>query len=164
MDESALKSLIHTLEASKGSFDVWLNAFSAMVALGVVVEIVFVVREYLDHLHDWRRGIVRPPDRPSRFWLAMELAGVALVSVGVAGEFWVDVQAGALETRIRKANGDLVLLVEQKANGAEKSAELADAAARSAEGAANDAGAKASNADGASSEGWHDQWEQVPPG
>src|ERR1700676_3772498 len=102
MDEAALRAMIKSLESSRDSFDFWLNIFSALVAIGVVLEIVFVIREYKEELHDWGRGFVHPPDRPSRKWFMIELFGVALVSIGVAGEFWVHVKAGALETQIRK--------------------------------------------------------------
>jgi hypothetical protein len=129
MDEAALKTLITSLEASRGSLDFWLNASSLVVVIGVVLEIAFVVREYRDRLQDWRHGFVHPPERPSRNWLVFELIGVALVSLGVAGEFFIDVKAGKLETQIRKANGDLVLLLEQKVNDAQSSADgAADAA------------------------------------
>jgi hypothetical protein len=151
MDESALKALIDALQASRDSLDLWLNLSSALVVIGVMLEIVFVVREYREELQDWRRGIVRPPGRPSRRWLVTELIGVALVSVGVAGEFFIDVKAGALETQIRKANEDLVLLLEQKANDAEASAEGAASAAatakRSADEAQNRVGSVARQAD-----------------
>ena len=122
MDESTLKALINSLEASRGSLDFWLNLSSALVVVGVVLEIVFVIREYNEELHDWRRGIIWPPGRPSRRWLVIELIGVLFVSLGVAGEFFIDVKAGALETQLRKANGDLVLLLEQKASDAESKA------------------------------------------
>jgi hypothetical protein len=118
MDESALKASISSLEASRGSLDFWLNASSLVVVIGVVLEIVFVIREYKEDSQDWRRGFVHPPERPSRRWLVMELIGVALVSLGVAGEFFIDVKAGTLETQIRKANNELILLLEQEANDA----------------------------------------------
>src|ERR1700722_16547872 len=98
MDEPALKALIDTLQGSKDSLGIWLDAFSAMVVLGVIAEIVFVIRAYADALRDWKRGIVHPPDKPSRMWLIWELVGVVLVSIGVAGELWVGVKAGSLET------------------------------------------------------------------
>ena len=123
MDESALKALISSLEASRGSLDFWLNASSLLVVIGVILEIVFVVREYGDDLRDWRRGFVHPPERPSRRWLVMELMGVALVSLGVAGEFFIDVKAGALETQIREANDRRASLLSGEAARLTKEAE-----------------------------------------
>ena len=114
MDESALKALIASLDASKDALGIWLNVFSAMVAIGVIAEFAFVVRDYREQLHDWRSGEIRPPNRPSRFGFVMELAGVVLVSIGVAGEFWIDMKAGDLETQLRKANSDLVLFLEKR--------------------------------------------------
>jgi hypothetical protein len=114
MDEAALKSLVESLQAQKDALDIWLNIFSGMVAVGVIAEIIFVIRGYANDLHEWQRGIARPPDRPSRIWFVLEIFGVALVSIGVAGEFAVDVRAGSLETQVRKANSDLVLFLEKR--------------------------------------------------
>jgi hypothetical protein len=41
----------------------------------------------LDELHDFRRGIVHPPERPNIILFALGLLGAALVAIGVAGEF-----------------------------------------------------------------------------
>lgn len=37
--ESALKAMIKSLESSRDSFELWLNLFSALVAIGVVMEL-----------------------------------------------------------------------------------------------------------------------------
>jgi hypothetical protein len=133
MDESSLRALISSLNSQQDSFDRWLNACSALVVIGVVAEIVFVIWEYWEDRHDWQRGIgfVRPPKPPNFLKLVLELVGVLLVSGGVGGEFLVDVKAGALETRLRKANSDLVLLLGEEVRDASASAAQAkiDAAA-----------------------------------
>ncbi|SFS10286.1 hypothetical protein SAMN05421771_1771 [Granulicella pectinivorans] len=129
MEESALKMLIAALESQRDALAFWLNLCSLAVAVGVIAEIAFVLRAYSEDMDDWRRGIVRAPHRPSKKWLWFELFGVLLVSAGVAGEFWVDVKAGSLETQIRKANGNLVLFLEQKTEAASKSAQEAEHAA-----------------------------------
>lgn len=147
MDEASLKSLIGSLESQRDALGFWLNLFSGMVAAGVIAEIAFVIREYWDNLHNWRRGIVRVPDRPSRLWFVFEVLGVALVSIGVAGEFLVDVKAGSLETQIRKSNGDLILFLEREVNDAEASATKAAVAAAQA---TSDAGAAKAKSESAS--------------
>jgi hypothetical protein len=137
MDESALKALIDSLQGSRASLDFWLNLCSALVAVGVVLEVAFILREYYCDLLDWRCGLVHPPERPSKLWLLFELFGVALVTVGVAGEFLIDVKAGSLETQIRNANEKLVLILEQEAGTASKSATKAAIDASLAEGIAD---------------------------
>jgi hypothetical protein len=139
MDETALKSLIVSLQTHRDALDFWLNIFSGMVAVGVIAEIAFVIREHAESMGAWRRGIIRPPDRPSPLWFLLELLGVALVSIGVAGEFFVDVRAGSLETQIRRANGDLILFLEQKVNDAETSAHNAAGESQQAKDDAGDA-------------------------
>lgn len=131
MDESTLKSLIQTLQGQRDVLNPWLDGSALIVVIGVILEIVFVIRIYKDELNDWRRGIFLVPARPSRRWLWFEIAGVVLVSLGVAGEFAIDVRAADLDTQIRDANGKLVLLLEQEAGDAKKSADdAAKAAAR----------------------------------
>lgn len=150
MDETSLKLLIASLEAQRDALGFWLNLLSGMVAFGVIAEIAFVIREYSENMYDWRRGIVRVGDRPSRLWFVFELLGIALVSIGVAGEFFVDVKAGVLETHLRKANANLVLLLEQKvqdvataASSAQGSANKAKAAAKGSQEKANAVGKQA---------------------
>src|SRR5712675_1505434 len=66
MDESALRTLIANLDASGSLFHWWLNVSTFLVVVGVVLELVFVVVEYREELHQFKRGIMRPPDRPGR--------------------------------------------------------------------------------------------------
>lgn len=146
MDESTLKTLISTLQSSRDSLNFWLNLCSFLVVVGVVAEILFVFRIYREEIRAWRRGIVSPPDRPSRLWLIMELLGVLLVSIGVAGEFAVDVKAGSLDTQIREANSKLVLFLEQHINGIAESAKAAADSADRAKIAADEASIASSTA------------------
>jgi hypothetical protein len=57
--------------------------------------------------------------------LILGLLGAGLVAVGVAGELYIDVQAGKLETQIRKANEDRFLLLSKEAGDAASSAKTA---------------------------------------
>jgi len=123
MDESALKILIESLDICRSSLDSWLSFFTSLVTIGVVLEVVFVVWEYRDDLHDWRRGFVHPPFKPSVVLLLFGLFGATLVAVGVAGEWLIGAKIGAVETRIRKANDDRAILLSREAGEAKKSAE-----------------------------------------
>jgi hypothetical protein len=115
--------------------------------VGVFFEFAIIAHEYREELECWRRGIITPPNRPSRKWLFIDLFGVLLVSVGLAGEFIVDVKAGGVETQIRDANARLTVLLENEAGDAKKSADAAATSASTALGLANTAGTKAADAE-----------------
>jgi hypothetical protein len=139
MNEEQLKALISNLYRSRDGYDFWLNVCAFLVVVGVVAEIVFVIREYWEELHDWRRGIIKIPSRPSRAWLLIELIGVILVSIGVGGEFFIDVKVGNIDTQIRQSNSQLVTLLEQHVALIDKSAGDANERAGIANQAANKA-------------------------
>ena len=90
MDESAFKILIANLEGSRSVLDGWLNLWTALVVIGVVAEIGFVIWEYTDDLRAWRSGAITSPARPRRVKFLLELVGASLVALGVAGELVVD--------------------------------------------------------------------------
>lgn len=146
MDESALKTLLDTLEMSRSSLHGWLDFWTFLVVVGVVLEVFFVVKEHAEELHDFRRGIVHPPERPSMLLLVLGLLGAGLVAIGVAGELYIDVQAGKVETEIRKANEIRVSLLSTEAGDAKTSAEGAASAASNAKASAEAAGIQAGRA------------------
>jgi hypothetical protein len=100
--------------------------------VGVVAEVVFVIWEYLEDLRDFKRGIVRPPDKPSWLLFALGFFGAALVSLGVGGELYAESKIATLETCIRKGNDALSLLLSKEAGDAMASAQGAAASAASA--------------------------------
>jgi hypothetical protein len=97
-----------------------------LVVIGVVADIVFAIHVYWDELVAWRRGIIRPPDRPSKRWFVCELLAIGLVVAGISGELVIEAKIGTLETSIRKANDDLRLALEQKVEDADTKASAAD--------------------------------------
>jgi len=115
MDESALKRLLDNLDISRSSLHGWLHFWTFLVVVGVALEVVFVVWEYAEDMHDFRRGIVHPPAKPSALLLVLGLLGAGLVAIGVAGELYIDVQAGRLETEIRKVNELRISLLMKEA-------------------------------------------------
>jgi hypothetical protein len=135
MDELALRTLVTNLQASRSSDHWWLEVCTALVAVGVLFEVIFVIWEYVDELHDFRRGIVHPPERPNIILFALGLFGAGLVAIGVAGEFRFEAKIESTETRIRKANDDLFLLLSKTgdaATSAKTARNEADAAVKSA--------------------------------
>src|ERR1700686_826040 len=139
MDDSALQTLLNNLDTSRSSLHGWLHFWTFLVVLGVALEVVFVVKEYIDQSHDFRRGIVHPPERPSTMLFVLGMLGAGLVAMGVAGELSVDVQAGKVETEIRKANELRVALLSKEAGDSKTSADGAALAASRAKASADEA-------------------------
>ena len=125
MDESALRIFVASLEASRSTLHWWLEFWTFLVVAGVALEVVFVVWEYVEELHDFNRGIIHPPERPGRLLFALGLLGAALVASGVAGELYAESKIETVETRIRKANDELFSLLSTEASNAAASAKTA---------------------------------------
>src|ERR1700722_19825690 len=121
-DELALASKLKSLDSSWTSLDFWLNVWTLVVVIGVVVELSVIVIEYLHEKRDFEGGVVHPPDKPSVLLLTFGLLGAGLVALGVAGEFRVHVKAGKVETGIRDTTLELVALVNGKAEAANQGA------------------------------------------
>lgn len=118
MDELTLIARLKTLEASWASLDAWLRFWIFLVVLGVVVELIVILVEYFDELHEFRRGILKPPGRPSTWLLVFGLLGAGLVAIGVAGEFGIQIKAGKVETEMRDVTFNLVAIADGKAGEA----------------------------------------------
>lgn len=146
MDESALRALIANLDASGSLLHWWLNVSTFFVVVGVVLELVFVVVEYREELHQFKRGVIRPPDRPSRLLFVSGLLGAVLVALGVSGELYAGAKIEQLETRIRKANDDLYLILSKEAGDAATFAKTAHEEADAVKGIADEARADAKDA------------------
>ena len=137
MNESDLRTLLDNLDMSRASLHGWLHFCTFLVVFGVALEVAFVVWEYAEELHDFRRGIVHPPEKPGTLLLLLGLLGAGLVAVGVAGELYIDVQAGKVETEIRKVNELRVSLLSKEAGDANTSAKGAADASGKAQGKAD---------------------------
>jgi hypothetical protein len=139
MDESALRTLIATLGASRSSAHWRFEVCTAMVVAGVVLEVVFVIWEFVIEWRDFKRGEVHPPERPLIVLFVLGLFGAGLVAIGVAGELRYESKIETIETGIRKANEDLFLLLSKEAGDAKDSAIKAADAAKIAQKAAAEA-------------------------
>jgi hypothetical protein len=125
VDESALRTLLENLERSQSSLHGWLEFWTTLVIVGVALEIIFVVWEYREDLHDFRRGIVHPPEKPITLRFVLGLFASVLIVVGVGGELYAGAKLERVETRIRGANDELYLLLSREAGDAKTSAEIA---------------------------------------
>jgi len=131
-DESALRSALANLDACNASLHWWFGFWTVLVAVGVLLEAVFVVWEYRDELHDFGRGLIHAPERPKRVLFVLGLLGTGLVAAGVSGEFWKESQIATVETCIRKGNDGLFLLLSKVAGDAATSATIAHVEAKAA--------------------------------
>jgi len=146
MNESALRTLLDNLDASRSSLHGLLHVFTFLVVVGLGFDLFVILKEFRDDLKEFRRGEIHPPERPSLLLLILGLVGTALIVIGVAGELYVDVKAGKVETDIRAANDALLGLISQQAGDAKTSAEGAADAAAHANDAAGEAQIKAERA------------------
>jgi hypothetical protein len=156
---SALGNSISILEASSESLEFWLKVWTALVAIGVAFEVIVIVKEYVEARHAWRRSTIRTPEKPSVWFFLFELLGIILVTAGVAGELWVSVSSGRINSDLRTKNKELVGLVNQKAGiattraaDAGMSADKAAKAAADAQGSAKKANEEAGSAETRASE------------
>ena len=130
MDESALRTLLNSLEASRTSLHGLLHIFTWFVVIGLGFDLFVIGKEFRDDWREFRYGHIHPnekhlPKRPSAPLLILALLGTALIVIGVAGELYVDVQAGKIETQIRAANDKLLGLIIKEAGEAATSAKNA---------------------------------------
>ena len=144
MDELALRTFLNSLEASRSSLHGLLHIFTWFVVVGLAFDLFVIIKEFRDDWGEFRYGQIHPyenhlPKRPSVSLLILALLGTALIVIGVAGEQYVDVQAGKIETQIREANDNLLGLIIQEAGDAKSSALNAALAASEAKSSAKDA-------------------------
>jgi hypothetical protein len=132
MDESALRSALTSLDTSWSSLEHWLWVCAFVVFVGVALEIVPVVWEYLIERNDFRRGTICSPERPLGIKFFLEVAGAVLVALGVFGELAVGIKMARVETDMRNDTAKLVSAIGQTAGKAKDSADQAADAARRA--------------------------------
>jgi hypothetical protein len=123
MDASVLANKLKNLEMSWASLDFWLKFWILLVVIGVSIELFVVLTEYLHNLRDFRRATIHTPDKPSTWLLIFGLLGAGLVAIGVAGEFFIHIKAGRIETDMRTTTETFVALVSKAARKAKQAAE-----------------------------------------
>ena len=115
-----------------------------LVAVGVILEGPELIYEIREAIRRWRN---RPARDHSPGWItAVGIVGWILVSVGVAGEFWVDSWVNRDDDHIQSINITLLTDAGSSADRAAHSAQVADSRADAADAAAGNAQQKASNA------------------
>jgi hypothetical protein len=110
-DASALVSAISALEREIKAFEtssvLWeklLPWFTALVAVGVAMELWVIWREWRDDMEAWGRGTIRPPEYPSTMKYVIELVSVVLIVGGIVGELWIGIEITSLNGTLRSKN------------------------------------------------------------
>jgi hypothetical protein len=130
---SALESDIKALELSSVPWESALPWITALVVIGVGMELWVISHERHDEKEIWNAwyfGRIRPPGRPSKTKLLIEVVSVLLVTLGVAGEIGVGVKITSINGRLRNKNaefrienGHLIALLDKEAQKLHKDAE-----------------------------------------
>jgi hypothetical protein len=158
---SALESSLKTLEGSSTPWE-WVAIVSAFVVFaGIIGEIIVIVSEYFEDLHDWRQGVVfwvwrvvLPPGRPPRWRFCFDIVATVVVLLGVLGEASASLKLASINSLLRsktselRADSDqLLALITQEAGDAKSSAKSAGISANDAGTNAGIAQEKADTAD-----------------
>jgi hypothetical protein len=128
MDESALKISLYNLDTCWSLLEHWLWFCAGVVFVGVALEVIPAVWQYLLEKFDFERGVIHSPERPSRLKFSLEVVGSILIAVGVFGELVVGIKMAKVESRMRDDTAKLVSLVDQRAKDAGERAAKADLA------------------------------------
>ena len=104
---SALERDIKTLENSSVPWERTLPWFTALVVLGVLMELWVIWRERRDDMEAWRRGIIRPPDGPSIEKFVVEIISVLFITGGIVGELWAGVKITNINGSLRSKSAEL---------------------------------------------------------
>lgn len=110
-DVSALESAIKALESSSAWWEPWVWIFSALVVVGVLMELWLIRHDWQD---EWEAfaiwafvGITRSPARPPKRKLRVEIASVLLIAIGVAGELGAGVKIASVNGKLRGKSSEL---------------------------------------------------------
>lgn len=115
-----LKELISTLESILDYWSTWLEVATLLVVLGLLIEYWYDVRELCK-------------ERPFRWKSFVKLFGAVLVTVGVAGELFVQWKASSVDTHLRGANHQVEGILNQQTEDAKREAATANARIKDAE-------------------------------
>jgi hypothetical protein len=98
-----LSSAIKSLERSSDSLECWIMFWTAAVVVGLIIEYGILI---------WRR--VREGDSDHGWG---EIVGGILITAGVAGELFVGAMRSTVETKLRAANHQVIVLLNKEVVG-----------------------------------------------
>jgi hypothetical protein len=109
MDLPAVETTIKALERYLDSLGVWLTVWTALVVVGLIVEFAEDLKELI-------------AERPFRWRLFRGIVGGLLITVGVAGELFVQFKAAKVETELRADSHEIEARLNKEAADANKQA------------------------------------------
>ena len=109
MDLPTLETAINALEKSLDSLGVWLLVWTALVVVGLIVEFAEDLRELIT-------------ERPFKWRLLRTMVGGLLITIGVAGELFVQFRASKVETELRTNSHEIEAQLNKQAAEANKEA------------------------------------------
>ena len=113
MDLSNLERIASNLERSLDSWEFWFAISTLAVVIGLVLEYWYEVKRLVK-------------ERPFRWKSFQELMGAVLVTVGVAGELFIQAKLSKIETAIRDVNHNIEASLNKQAGDAIKEASSAN--------------------------------------
>jgi len=135
---SALERELATLDSRSGSWDWCLAGFTLLVAVGVGMEIIVVIKDHTAEMEEWHLCELIPK-KPSLVKLGLEITSIILVTIGILGELgtglWIshiNSQLRVKSEELRSKSDQLLALVTKEAGDAKASADSAAEAASSA--------------------------------
>jgi hypothetical protein len=97
----------------------------------------------LEDRHDWRRGIVRPPDSPSFRWMLFDVLATVVVVSGIFGEAGATGKVSSINSQLRSKTSELRAKSDQLLSLITLEAGSAATSAKNAQGSADKIGAQA---------------------
>jgi hypothetical protein len=125
-DLEALSRLLSSLDSDRSSLEEKLVWSSIIVGVGVIIDVVVIVLEFLEDRKEHRRsllefemGRIPTPNSPSVKLLIWGLVGTVLVTAGVLGEFWFEEKIACVDNEIQQADNARAVLLENEAKKAD---------------------------------------------
>jgi hypothetical protein len=109
MDLPSLENAIKALEKSLDSLGLWLTVWTALVVVGLIVEFAEDLKLLLT-------------ERPFKWRLFRTMVGGVLITIGVAGELFVQFRASKVETDLRTDSHEVEALLNEQAADANREA------------------------------------------
>jgi hypothetical protein len=107
---SALERDIKILDSRSVPWEHSLPWFTAVVAIGVIMELWVIRHERRDDMETWALahfGVLRSPSRPSTGKLLVEVASVLLITGGIVGELWIGIEIASINGALRGKSSEL---------------------------------------------------------
>ena len=110
---SALESQVESFEKSSGCWEKVLPVVTALVVIGLILDVFAIVWQRKEDLHEWflkfvwPKWQVWPVERPAFGIYVLEIVGTILIFVGCGGELWAGAELAYLNGQMRITGQEL---------------------------------------------------------